>query len=92
LYWSPRKGVQFMLVLESERDRNAAIMLARQFAFSCNVCEYNTPFASFPAFHVASRDQTQCGNSNQGYHIGYCAMLLFYMHAHWSAISPQLWI
>jgi len=37
LYWSPRKGVQFMLVLESERDRNAAIMLARQFAFSCNI-------------------------------------------------------
>jgi hypothetical protein len=38
LYWSPRRGVQFMLVLETERDRNAAIMLARRFAFDCNVC------------------------------------------------------
>lgn len=37
LYWSPRRGVQFMLVLETERDRNAAIMLARRFAFDCNI-------------------------------------------------------
>ncbi len=35
---------------------------------------------AFPALHVASRDQTQCGNNNQGYHIGYCALLLLYMH------------
>ncbi|CAM6129344.1 unnamed protein product [Calypogeia fissa] len=32
LFWVVSKGVTFMLVLESERERNAAILLARRFA------------------------------------------------------------
>ncbi|CAM6094157.1 unnamed protein product [Calypogeia fissa] len=32
LYWVPKKDQNFMLVLDSERERNAAIMLARKFA------------------------------------------------------------
>ncbi|CAK9209451.1 unnamed protein product [Sphagnum troendelagicum] len=37
LYWVPNKGLSLMLVLESERERNAAIMLARRFACDQNV-------------------------------------------------------
>uniref|UniRef100_A0A5B7ABR9 Stomatal closure-related actin-binding protein 1 n=1 Tax=Davidia involucrata TaxID=16924 RepID=A0A5B7ABR9_DAVIN len=37
LFWQARKGQSFVLVFESERDRNAAIMLARRYAFDCNV-------------------------------------------------------
>ncbi|KAG0563571.1 hypothetical protein M758_8G041000 [Ceratodon purpureus] len=37
LYWVAHKNLTFMLVLDSERERNAAIMLARRFAFDCNV-------------------------------------------------------
>jgi hypothetical protein len=32
LYWVANKSVSLMLVLESERERNAAILLARRFA------------------------------------------------------------
>uniref|UniRef100_A0A7I4CH18 Stomatal closure-related actin-binding protein PH domain-containing protein n=1 Tax=Physcomitrium patens TaxID=3218 RepID=A0A7I4CH18_PHYPA len=37
LYWVANKSLTFMLVLDSERERNAAIMLARRFAYDCNV-------------------------------------------------------
>ncbi|RVW35291.1 Stomatal closure-related actin-binding protein 1 [Vitis vinifera] len=37
LYWQAKKGLSFVLAFESERDRNAAIMLARRFAFDCNI-------------------------------------------------------
>lgn len=37
LFWQARKGLSFVLTFESERDRNAAVMLARKYAFDCNV-------------------------------------------------------
>ncbi|XP_062168054.1 stomatal closure-related actin-binding protein 2-like [Alnus glutinosa] len=37
LFWQPRKGLSFVLTFESERERNAAIMLARKYALDCNV-------------------------------------------------------
>ncbi|KAM6595962.1 stomatal closure-related actin-binding protein 1 isoform X2 [Cannabis sativa] len=37
LFWQAKKGVSFVLAFESERERNAAIMLARRFAFDCNI-------------------------------------------------------
>ncbi|CAM8916666.1 unnamed protein product [Rhodiola kirilowii] len=36
-FWQPKKGLNFILVFESDRDRNAAIMLSRRFAFDCNI-------------------------------------------------------
>lgn len=39
LYWVANKSHSLMLVLESERERNAAILLARRFARDQNVCE-----------------------------------------------------
>ncbi|XXG50630.1 hypothetical protein AAC387_Pa02g4601 [Persea americana] len=37
LFWQAKKGISFTLAFESERERNAAIMLARRFAFDCNI-------------------------------------------------------
>lgn len=37
VYWQAKKGVSFVVAFESERERNAAIMLARRFACDCNV-------------------------------------------------------
>lgn len=37
LYWVANKSLSLMLVLESERERNAAILLARRFARDQNV-------------------------------------------------------
>ncbi|XP_015873238.3 stomatal closure-related actin-binding protein 1 [Ziziphus jujuba] len=37
LYWQAKKGLSFVLAFESQRERNAAIMLARRFAFDCNI-------------------------------------------------------
>ncbi|XVF19434.1 hypothetical protein REPUB_Repub11eG0110600 [Reevesia pubescens] len=37
LFWQAKKGLSVVLAFESERDRNAAIMLARRFAFDCNI-------------------------------------------------------
>ncbi|XP_054802604.1 stomatal closure-related actin-binding protein 2-like isoform X2 [Prosopis cineraria] len=37
LFWQARKGLSFVLTFESERDRNAAIMVARKYALDCNV-------------------------------------------------------
>ncbi|KAI3717616.1 hypothetical protein L1987_69348 [Smallanthus sonchifolius] len=36
-FWQPKIGLSFVLGFESERERNAAIMLARRFAFDCNI-------------------------------------------------------
>ncbi|XP_076908199.1 stomatal closure-related actin-binding protein 1-like [Bidens hawaiensis] len=36
-FWQPKTGLSFVLGFESERERNAAIMLARRFAFDCNI-------------------------------------------------------
>lgn len=36
-FWQPKMGLTFVLAFETERERNAAIMLARRFAFDCNV-------------------------------------------------------
>ncbi|RAL45916.1 hypothetical protein DM860_006070 [Cuscuta australis] len=36
-FWQAKPGVSFVLVFETERERNAAIMLARRFAYDCNV-------------------------------------------------------
>lgn len=41
LFWQAKKGVSFVLAFESERERNATIMLARRFAFDCNVGVYD---------------------------------------------------
>ncbi|KAK2984064.1 hypothetical protein RJ640_012015 [Escallonia rubra] len=37
LFWLARKGQSFVLLFESERERNAALMLARRYALDCNV-------------------------------------------------------
>ncbi|XP_054799455.1 stomatal closure-related actin-binding protein 1-like [Prosopis cineraria] len=37
LFWQAKPGQSFVLAFESERERNAAIMLARRFAFDCNI-------------------------------------------------------
>ncbi|KAL3752211.1 hypothetical protein ACJRO7_012944 [Eucalyptus globulus] len=37
LFWQAKQGVSFVLAFESERERNAAIMLARRFAYDCNI-------------------------------------------------------
>ncbi|KAK7320475.1 hypothetical protein VNO77_29977 [Canavalia gladiata] len=37
LFWQPKQGHSFVLAFESERERNASIMLARRFAFDCNI-------------------------------------------------------
>ncbi|WCJ28984.1 Stomatal closure-related actin-binding protein 3 [Euphorbia peplus] len=37
VYWLANKGISFVLAFESERERNAAIMLARRFAYDCNI-------------------------------------------------------
>ncbi|KAH7853308.1 hypothetical protein Vadar_001032 [Vaccinium darrowii] len=37
LFWQARKGQSFVLVFETERERNAAITLARRYAYDCNV-------------------------------------------------------
>ncbi|KAK9224836.1 hypothetical protein WN943_009874 [Citrus x changshan-huyou] len=39
LFWQAKKGVSFVLAFESERERNATIMLARRLAFDCNVAQ-----------------------------------------------------
>ncbi|RXI03124.1 hypothetical protein DVH24_003776 [Malus domestica] len=37
LFWQAKQGLSYVLAFESERERNAAIMLARRFAFDCNL-------------------------------------------------------
>ena len=37
LFWQPRKGLSYVLTFESERERNAAIMVARKHALDCSV-------------------------------------------------------
>ncbi|KAJ8449760.1 hypothetical protein Cgig2_001416 [Carnegiea gigantea] len=37
LFWQARKGLSYVLAFESERDRNAAIIVARKYALDCNV-------------------------------------------------------
>ncbi|XP_024541108.1 stomatal closure-related actin-binding protein 1 [Selaginella moellendorffii] len=37
MFWLVKRGLTYMLGFESERERNAAIMLARRFAFDCTV-------------------------------------------------------
>ncbi|KAE8691650.1 Stomatal closure-related actin-binding protein 1 [Hibiscus syriacus] len=37
LFWQAKKEFSVVLAFESERERNAAIMLARRFAFDCNI-------------------------------------------------------
>ncbi|EYU18600.1 hypothetical protein ABFS82_10G151500 [Erythranthe guttata] len=37
LFWQSRKGQSFVLVFESERERNGALVLARKYASDCNV-------------------------------------------------------
>ncbi|KAK4753720.1 hypothetical protein SAY87_001824 [Trapa incisa] len=37
LFWQSSTNASFILAFESERERNAAIMLARRFAFDCNI-------------------------------------------------------
>ncbi|KAM7522966.1 hypothetical protein LguiA_012868 [Lonicera macranthoides] len=37
LFWQPHMGFSLVLAFESARERNAAIMLARRFAFDCNI-------------------------------------------------------
>ncbi|KAG2391002.1 hypothetical protein LR48_Vigan07g037300 [Vigna angularis] len=37
VFWQPKQGHSFVLAFESERERNAVIMLARRFAFDCNI-------------------------------------------------------
>ncbi|KAM7524413.1 hypothetical protein LguiA_014315 [Lonicera macranthoides] len=37
IFWQARKGQSFVLVFESERERNAALVFARKYALDCNV-------------------------------------------------------
>ncbi|XP_039040668.1 stomatal closure-related actin-binding protein 3-like [Hibiscus syriacus] len=37
LFWQPRKGLSYVLTFESDKERNAAIMVARKHALDCNV-------------------------------------------------------
>ncbi|XP_047307970.1 stomatal closure-related actin-binding protein 1-like [Impatiens glandulifera] len=37
LFWQANSSLSFVLAFESERERNAAVMLARRFAFDCNI-------------------------------------------------------
>ncbi|KAK4773588.1 hypothetical protein SAY87_028607 [Trapa incisa] len=37
LFWQVKNDVSLVLAFESERERNAAIMLARRFAYDCNI-------------------------------------------------------
>ncbi|XP_075474306.1 stomatal closure-related actin-binding protein 3-like [Primulina tabacum] len=37
LFWQARKGQSFVLVFDSENDRNGALILARKYASDCNV-------------------------------------------------------
>ncbi|KAL8159405.1 hypothetical protein V2J09_000942 [Rumex salicifolius] len=37
VFWQVNPGLSFILAFESARDRNAAIMLVRRFAFDCNI-------------------------------------------------------
>ncbi|KAK1581461.1 hypothetical protein Q3G72_006229 [Acer saccharum] len=37
LFWQARKGLSFVLTFESERGRNATILIARKHALECNV-------------------------------------------------------
>lgn len=37
VFWQVKPGQSFLIAFESERERNAAIMLARRFAFDCNI-------------------------------------------------------
>ncbi|KAG6427923.1 hypothetical protein SASPL_112170 [Salvia splendens] len=37
LFWQARKGQSFVLVFDSERERNGALMYARKYALDCNV-------------------------------------------------------
>ncbi|KAK9735893.1 hypothetical protein RND81_04G235800 [Saponaria officinalis] len=37
LYWQVKPGTSFIVAFESGRDRNAAVLLARRFAFDCNI-------------------------------------------------------
>ncbi|GJR07832.1 stomatal closure-related actin-binding protein 1-like protein [Tanacetum coccineum] len=36
-FWQPKIELSFVLGFESERERNAAIMLTRRFSFDCNI-------------------------------------------------------
>ncbi|XP_052299606.1 stomatal closure-related actin-binding protein 3-like isoform X2 [Citrus sinensis] len=36
LFWQARKGLSYVLTFESEKERNAAIMIARKHALDCN--------------------------------------------------------
>lgn len=44
LFWQVKSGVSFVLAFESDRERNAAIMLARRYAYDCNVSTCYTNF------------------------------------------------
>ncbi|GAA0145938.1 hypothetical protein LIER_06009 [Lithospermum erythrorhizon] len=37
LFWQARKGLCFVLLFESERERNGALIIARRYALDCNV-------------------------------------------------------
>ncbi|KAG8055070.1 hypothetical protein GUJ93_ZPchr0001g32630 [Zizania palustris] len=37
VFWQARKGLSYTLAFETDRDRNAAVMLARKFASNCNI-------------------------------------------------------
>jgi hypothetical protein len=37
LFWQPRRGLSYVLTFDSDRERNAAIMIARKHALDCNV-------------------------------------------------------
>ncbi|KAK3125854.1 hypothetical protein QOZ80_7BG0610540 [Eleusine coracana subsp. coracana] len=37
IFWQPKKDLSFVLAFETTRERNSALMLARRFAFDCNI-------------------------------------------------------
>ncbi|KAH7557101.1 hypothetical protein JRO89_XS11G0046800 [Xanthoceras sorbifolium] len=44
LFWQARKGLSYVLTFESEKERNAAIMIARKHALDCNLLDTSVLF------------------------------------------------
>ncbi|BBH02422.1 plectin-related protein [Prunus dulcis] len=58
LFWQAKQGLSFVLAFESERERNAAIMLARRFAFDCNFFPATVPYSRHMLPNNTSQSKT----------------------------------
>ncbi|EFJ18598.1 hypothetical protein SELMODRAFT_420081 [Selaginella moellendorffii] len=63
MFWLVKRGLTYMLGFESERERNAAIMLARRFAFDCTEGQmYLSPIVN----EILSRFRIEPGTETTG--------------------------